>query len=228
MTTVTRETYQKSLASLREDVVAMGGLVVDRLEAAVESLTAADEALARSVIDGDDAVNETYLDLEDRCTDLFALQQPVAGDLRFVAASFKIITDLERVGDLATNLARYALAGERALSADVAVAEIGRLAVGLVEDAIDAYAADDAAACREIAVRDDEVDALCQRASERVVRDLIEREADGDDPWAVERLLDDVSRVLLTVRDLERVADHAVNVAARTLYAAENDPELIY
>ena len=206
----------------------MGGLVVDRLEAAVESLTAADEALARSVIDGDDPVNETYLDLEDRCTDLFALQQPVAGDLRFVAASFKIITDLERVGDLATNLARYALAGERALSTDVAVAEIGRLAVGLVEDAIDAYAAGGAAACREIAARDDEVDALCQRASERVVRDLIEREADGDDPWAVERLLDDVSRVLLTVRDLERVADHAVNVAARTLYAAENDPELIY
>ncbi|PSQ28849.1 phosphate transport system regulatory protein PhoU [Halobacteriales archaeon QS_9_68_17] len=225
---MTRETYQQSLASLREDVVAMGGLVVDRLEAAVESLTAADEALARSVIDGDDPVNETYLDLEDRCTDLFALQQPVAGDLRFVAASFKIITDLERVGDLATNLARYALAGERALSTDVAVAEIGRLAVGLVEDAIDAYAAGGAAACREIAARDDEVDALCQRASERVVRDLIEREADGDDPWAVERLLDDVSRVLLTVRDLERVADHAVNVAARTLYAAENDPELIY
>ena len=228
MTLVTRETYQKSLATLREDVVAMGDLVVDRLEAAVESLTAADEALARAVIDGDDAVNETYLDLEDRCTDLFALQQPVAGDLRFVAASFKVITDLERVGDLATNLARYSLAGDRDLSADAAITEIGRLAAGLVEDAIDAYATDDAAACREIAVRDDEVDALCQRASEGVVRDLIEREAGGDDAWAVERLLDDVSRVLLTVRDLERVADHAVNVAARTLYVVENDPELIY
>ena len=76
-----------------------------------------------------------------------------------------------------------------------------------------------------VADRDDELDASCQHASEAVVRELI---AGDPDRWEVERLLDDVSRVLLTVRDLERVGDHAVNIAARTLYATDGDPELIY
>jgi phosphate transport system protein len=93
--------------------------------------------------------------------------------------------------------------------------------------ALDAYADEDADACRAVAARDDELDTLCQNASERVVRELVEHEA-GEDAWALERTLDDVSRVLLTVRDLERVGDHAVNIAARTLYAVESDPELVY
>jgi len=109
----------------------------------------------------------------------------------------------------------------------VDVVDVGRDARELVADALDAYAAGDAAACREVAARDDDVDALCQAASERVVRDLIEREA-GEDPWRTEALMDDVSRLLLTIRDVERVADHGVNVAARTLYAVESDPELVY
>jgi len=90
-----------------------------------------------------------------------------------------------------------------------------------------AYRTDDAEVCRAIADHDDELDALCQRASERVVRDLIEREVDTGDSWAVEELMDDVSRLLLVVRDLERVGDHAVNIAARTLYMVDSDPELV-
>ena len=75
--------------------------------------------------------------------------------------------------------------------------------------------------------RDDDLDVLCQRASQRVARDLIEREVADGDSWAVERLLDDVSRLLLTIRDLERVGDHAVNIAARSLYMIESDPTLV-
>jgi phosphate transport system protein len=228
VTPVTRESYQESLDDLRADVTAMGDLVVDRLEDGLESLATGDEALARSVIDGDDEVNHTYLALEDDCIDLFALQQPVAGDLRFVAASFKILTDIERVGDLATNLGRYALADGGEWRTDVAVDEIGRDATELFERSVTAYANGDTAACRDIAARDDELDAHCQRANESVARDLIEREAGSTDPWEAERFLDDVSRLLLTIRDLERVGDHAVNVAGRTLYIAENDPTLIY
>jgi phosphate transport system protein len=224
---VPREDYQQSLVTLREDVCGMGDLVVTRLDASLTALTDGDDALARDVIEGDDEVNDRYLELEGECIDLLALQQPVAGDLRFVAASFKILTDLERVGDLATNFARYALAAREDRLAAVDVAGIAEEARALLVDAMDAYEAMDADACHDVAVRDDHVDALCQSASQRVVRDLIEREA-GDDAWDVESLLDDVSTVLLTVRDLERVADHAVNVAARTLYAAENDPERIY
>ncbi|GGK54908.1 phosphate signaling complex protein PhoU [Haloarcula sebkhae] len=225
---MSRESYQQQLDELRKDVVAMGELVVERLDAALTALRSADEDLAQSVINGDDEVNELYLALEADCIDLFALQQPVATDLRFVAASFKIITDLERVADLATNLAEYALSADRRLAPDVDVDTIGREATEMVERSIDAYRREAIEECRAIAADDDALDTLCQRASETVARDLIEREANGDDGWAVEQLLDDVSRLLLTVRDLERVGDHAVNIAARTLYMVETDSELIY
>ena len=228
MNAVTRESYQRSLDELRDEVIAMGDLVVERLGMGVESLATCDEALAREVIEGDEEVNQIYLALENQCIDLFALQQPVASDLRFITASFKIITDLERIGDLAANLGQYALIADCNLAPEVAVNEIGRDAMALVERSLEAYATADADACWEIAASDDNIDALCQRASETVARALIEREAGSDDPWAVEQLLDDVSRVLLTVRDLERIADHAVNIAARTLYMVENDPALIY
>ncbi|WP_311171496.1 phosphate signaling complex protein PhoU [Halobellus ordinarius] len=221
-----RESYQESLSDLRGDVLAMGELVLERLEVAVGGIGTG-EVPSFGIAAGDEEINDRYLDLERRCIDLIALQKPVAGDLRTVVASFKIITDLERVGDLAVNLVQYARSGHRPGELDVDFRDIGRDAVVLLERSLEAYASEDAAACREIARRDDEIDALCQRASDTVTRGLIEDETKTD-PWAVERLLDDVSRILLTIRDLERIADHAVNIAARTLYMVENDPELIY
>jgi len=224
---VTRDEYQQSLAALRTDVLAMGDLVADRLDRALAALSTVDESAARAVADADDAVDQRYLDLESECIQLLARQQPVASDLRFVASSFKIVTDLERVGDLAVNLAQYTLAADRKRFEEVDLSSIGDLARDMLDDAMTAYRTDDAALCRAIAERDDELDALCQRASERVVRDLIEHEVDEGDSWAVEELMDDVSRLLLVVRDLERVGDHAVNIAARTLYMAESDPSLV-
>jgi phosphate transport system protein len=220
-----RDRYQHSLDELRSDVLSMGETVTERLDESLEALERRDDALARAVIDGDAQVNETYLELEEQCVDLFALQQPVAGDLRFVTASFKIITELERIGDLAVNLANYALAARQTVTPDVEIDALGTAAHGLVERSLAAYETADAAACRAVAAADDEVDARCQHANEHVTRALIAR---TDDRWSVERLLDDVSRVLLTIRDLERVADHAVNIAARTLYMIESDPELLY
>jgi phosphate transport system protein len=228
VTAVTRESYQRSLNELRTDVRSMGDLVVERLEMGLESLSTRDERLARDVVEGDEEINETYLALEDRCIDLFALQQPVAGDLRFVTASFKIITDLERVGDLAANLGQYALAADHDVGRGVAVDEIGNDARDLLVRSLDAYETGDVDACWDIASRDDAIDTHCLQASETVARDLIERAADGGDPWTTEQVLDDVTRVLLTIRDLERVGDHAVNIAARTLYMVENDPSLVY
>jgi phosphate transport system protein len=103
---------------------------------------------------------------------------------------------------------------------------MGELTLEMIEDAVLAYDEEDTNACRELAERDDDVDHFAERASGIVVRDLIERELDTPDE--VERILQDVSRLLLTIRDLERVGDHAVNIAARTLYMVENDDELIY
>jgi phosphate transport system protein len=180
------------------------------------------------VIIGDDEINEIYLHLEKECTDLLALQQPVAGDLRFVTATFKILTDLERIADLATNLGRYTLQAERNRFPDVDIQMIGDTVVKMQADAMEAYASGNIEACREIARRDGVVDEMCEQATDSVVRDLLdtEREDTNSEP-DMEALMQDVSRLLLTVRDLERVGDHAVNVAARSLYMVENDPSLL-
>ncbi|NHN47272.1 phosphate signaling complex protein PhoU [Halostella sp. JP-L12] len=223
-----RQNYQDKLTELEEDVLYMSEVVLERLRMALDSLERKDEDMAWEVIDGDDEINRMYLGLEQDCIDLLALQQPVASDLRFIAATFKIITDLERVGDLATNIGEYTLQANQDVFPEVDVQEIGTVTLDMIEEAMDAYAREDTEQCREIAASDDDLDALCERASETVVRDLIERELETTDEEDVEELLQDVSRLLLTIRDLERVGDHAVNICARTLYMVENDDELIY
>ena len=224
-----RESYQDKLDDLREDVLYMSEVVLERLRLGLDALEQKDDELAREVIEGDHEINRMYLDLEQDCIDLLALQQPVASDLRFIAASFKIITDLERIADLATNLGDYSLEADQDVFPEVDIQAVADLTIEMVEAAMDGYANQDAATCYEISETDDEVDALCERASEAVVRDLIEREVTDDATEAeVEQLMGDVSRLLLTIRDLERVGDHAVNIAARTLYMVENDADLIY
>lgn len=224
-----RESYQEQLETMQGDVLYMSEVVIDRLRLALEAMEQKDEEAAHELIEGDDEINDLYLDLEQDCIDLLALQQPVAGDLRLIASSFKIITDLERVADLAVNLGEYTLESQQDMFPEVDINAIGDFTVEMLEDAMAAYEARDDEACYDIAERDDELDQLCERASQTVVRDLIETELDPEDPdERVEELMQDVSRMLLTVRDLERVGDHAVNIAARTLYMVENDEELIY
>jgi len=225
-----RTDYQSSLEDLRDDVLYMSEVVAERLRTGLDALERKDERLAQEVIDGDGEINDMYLELEGECVDLIALQQPVASDLRFIAASFKIITDLERIADLAVNLGGYTLDAERDLFPDVDMQRIGRATLDMLDDAMSAYADEDVDLCYEVADRDEEVDAMCEAASELVVRDLIEGDylGESEDDAETETLMQDVSRLLLTIRDLERVGDHAVNVAARTLYMVENDDELLY
>ncbi|WP_226480000.1 phosphate signaling complex protein PhoU [Natrinema amylolyticum] len=238
---MTRPGYRERLERLREAVVAMGDLVAERLADAITALFTDDRTLASEVIAGDDAVNDRYLDIEHECLDLLALYQPVAGDLRFVVAAFQIVTDLERVGDLATNLAGYTVDSTETAPTlpDVDFERIAALALEQLEGAIDAFVTDDAAACFAVAERDDELDDRCAIVMERIVQTLIDVRIDGNgrigrrpsrnasDDRPIEDVLTDVSRTFVIVRDLERVGDHAVNVAARTLYALESSEELL-
>lgn len=223
-----RDAFQDRLDELRAEVMEMADLVLERFDDALTSYETGDPELADEIIEGDHVINEWYLDLEKTCTDLLALQQPVAGDLRFIAASFKIVTDLERIADLATNIARYGrdLGDDRDL--DIELRELGNQAAEMVEDAMDAYATDDSSACHVVADRDDDLDAACEAAGQEIVRSLIEREDLGQDEDELQALIDDASVAFLTIRDLERVGDHAVNISARTLYMVENDDSLIY
>src|SRR6056297_3613847 len=131
-----RESYQELLESLREDVLYMSELVLDRLRLGLSAIEKKDEDTAWEVIDGDDEINQLYLDLEEDCIDLLALQQPVAGDLRLIASSFKIITDLERIADLAVNLGEYTLDAQYDMFPEVDINAIGDQTVEMVEDAM--------------------------------------------------------------------------------------------
>jgi phosphate transport system protein len=221
-----REAYQSTLADLRADVAALGRDAADQFRRAVDALDRDRVDLAREVLADEDAVDERALALESECVRLLALESPVASDLRLVAATFKLLADVRRVGDLATNLAGYAVDAERAVLPEVDLRSLGEYALTQFEDAVDAYATGDPAACRAVAERDDNLDAMVAAAGDAVVRDLVTADAVTTDA-DVERVLADVRRVVLTLRDVERVGDHAVNVAARTLYAIESDDSLV-
>ena len=222
-----RDAYQAELATLRDDVVEFGETVSGRLDDALDALETNDDDLATAVIDGDEEINERYLELESRCVDLFALQQPVASDLRLVTASFKIITELERIGDLATNLSACARSVEELHFSDTSLVDVGRLAREMLDDALDAYATDDPDIATAVFERDDELDGLCERVAEHVIRDLVETTTtfDGEE---MQGLLTEVNRLLLTLRDIERAGDHAVNIAARSFYMVTNETTLLY
>jgi len=221
-----RNSFQNRLDALSGQVAAMGDRALEQYNDAVSVLESGDETAAETIIDNDAALNDWYLDIESECIELLALQQPVASDLRFVASSFKIATDLERIGDLATNLAEYGAESGGELPADLDIQSIATGAGEMVEAALDAYAKADAQRARSIAAMDETLDAQCKDASETVVRGLLQREnAPGT---AIEPTLNTASSALLVIRDLERVGDHAVNICARTVYMVDHDDGLLY
>jgi len=219
-----RDTFEEALDALQTDVCALGADVTDRLERAVTAYEQRDSAMGRAVAEADGEINERYLALERECIDLLALQQPVASDLRVVAASFKILTDLERVGDLAANLGGYVEAMATDTIPSVPITDISEMALSQLDGALAAYETADPALCREVAAADTDLDQRCGAATDDLVRALVAGPPDDD----VAATLADTKRYLLTVRDLERVGDHAVNIAARTLYMVETDDALIY
>jgi phosphate transport system protein len=220
-----RRPIEDEIAALRAGVLDLGETVVTRLRRAVRALEDHDRSEGRYVLEHDHEVNDRYLELERDCINIFTLQQPVATDLRTVAASFKILTDLERVGDLAMNLGGYVTGMRREFVPRADLVNIGHIVADQLEDALAAYEESDPEACHAVADRDDEVDGLCERVADLLVRDLVERDPDEGE---MEGLLNEVFQVLLTLRELERVGDHAVNVAARTLYMVDSDDALLY
>ncbi|AGB36918.1 phosphate signaling complex protein PhoU [Natronococcus occultus] len=219
-----RESYQQELKKLRKGVIEMGELVHMQFDRSVTALADHDTELARQVIESEERINERYLKIERKCIDLLGLQQPVAGDLRFVAASFKISTELERIGDIAVKIAERTEAGLPAMDTDVDIPSMAQESATMVADAIDAFEEANTNACREIIARDDQIDQLANHASRQIFGETITLDTEAVNP---DEYHDDVLRLLLTVTDIEQVADHATNVAARTVYMATGDDSLL-
>jgi phosphate transport system protein len=202
--------FQDELETMQGRLLEMGGLAEERVRSAVQSLVARDESLILKVLRGDEPINQLHIEVDDRCFRLLALHQPMATDLRTIVAAVKINTDLERVGDLAVNIAeaaqRYAL--HPPVKKLVDIARMGELAQAMLRDALDAYVRRDTALAQRVLNQDDTLDTL----KTEVFRDLLTYML--RDPSTVEPALD----LILVSRHLERIGDHATNIAEDVIF----------
>lgn len=223
-----RKSYAEQLEELRQGVLNMGYLVHDRLNQALDAMIEVDEERADSIGSGDDEIDDTYVEIEGKCSDLLALQQPVASDLRLITASFKIITDLERIGDKVVNLTDYTkLFSDDRIMDEEDIRELGEFAGEMLEDSLQYYENHELEKARQLVERDDKMDNMCEVSTNKILGHLIEKESKTLTTEEATQLGQQVSTELLTIRDLERVADHATNIAARTIYLISSTRELI-
>ncbi|MBL8800845.1 MAG: phosphate signaling complex protein PhoU [Planctomycetes bacterium] len=206
---------QHDLDRLKKEILAMGALVEEAINRAIASLTQRDAALARQVLEGDDAIDRKEVEVEDLCLKILALHQPVAGDLRYIIAVLKVNNDLERMGDLAQNIAERVtfLAVNEPVPVHLDFTLMVELVRRMVGESLDALVNQDPVLARRVCVQDDEVDRL-QKQMFETLQSVMMR-----DPKAVERAV----QVLSVSRHLERIADSATNIAEDIVFMVEGD-----
>lgn len=202
--------FQEDLDALKERLLAMGGLAEERVRESVRALMDRDQAAIEAVLTGDEPINALHIEVDDRCFKLLALHQPMAADLRAIVAAVKINTDLERVGDLAVNIAE---AGKRYLRHApvkplIDIPRMGELAQQMLRDALDAFVRRDIELAEAVIAADDTLDAL----KTQIFRELLTYMLQAPD--TIEPALD----LILISRHLERIGDHATNVAEDVIF----------
>ena len=202
-----RAQYDADLAALKTAVAEMGGCAADAVEAALEALCTADADAAAAVIKGDGRINSMQRDIEHRCMTLLLRQQPVAGDLRRISTAMKTVTDIERIGDHAADIAEIIphLAASRK-AGDPAVSDairMGQKAHKMLLDALAALTGEDEPAAQKVIAADDEVDYDFNAIKRTLAAEI------AADPAKVDAALD----LLMVIKYLERIGDHAVNLA---------------
>lgn len=202
--------FQEELERLKARLLEMGGLAEERVVTAVRALVERDAALAEPVLTGDAPLNQLHIDIDSRAFKLLALHQPMAVDLRAIVAALKINTDLERVGDLAVNIAE---AGRRCLRHPpvkqlIDIPRMADLAEGMLRDALDAFVRRDTALAQAVLTRDDQLDALKNQVFRELLTYMLA------DPRTIEPSLE----LILISRHLERIGDHATNVAEEVIF----------
>ena len=206
---------QRDIEQLKSRLLSYGARVEEALDNAVEAVRRRDVQLAGAVVAGDDELDLQEIEIEEDCLKILALYQPVAADLRFVVGVLKMNNELERIGDLATNIAKRAreLAGEPELSTPVDYAEMADLALSMVKRGLDALVTGDAALARKVLGDDDQLDAM-RAASQANILEQIRK-----NPQRVESLM----ALGGVYRHLERIGDMATNVCEDVIYMIEGD-----
>jgi phosphate transport system protein len=202
--------FDDELTELKEKLLEMGGMVERSIRTSVKALVERKTELARQVIKSEDAINMLEIEIEELSLKLLALHQPQAGDLRFITSVMKINNDLERMGDLAVNIADRTidLLKLPLLKPLIDMPRLAEIAQGMLKDSLDAFVNNDPALAKSVCERDDEVDNLNNQIFSELLDYMLK------DRRAVERAVD----LLLIGRNLERVADQATNICEDVIY----------
>jgi len=205
-----RRHFAEELDQLKHRLLTMGGLAEERVRLAVRGLVERDSSLLEQVIAGDVEVNRYHLEIDDRCFKLLALFQPMAGDLRTIVSAVKINSDLERVGDLAVNIAEAAqrYQSHAPVKPLMDIPRMADLAQTMLHEALDAFVSHDLACARRVLDRDDQLDDLKNQVFRELLTYMI------GEPRTVEPGID----LILVSRHLERVGDHATNIAEDVIF----------
>jgi len=206
---VTRH-FQEELEQLKTRLLEMGGLAEENVRLAVQGLVDREGSVIEHVLVGDEPVNRLHIEIDSRCFKLFALHQPMAADLRTIVAAVKINTDLERVGDLAVNIAqaaqRYATHPPVKKLIDIPV--MAEIAQNMLRDSLDAFVRHDLDLAQHVLNEDDRLDALKTQIFRELLTYMLQDQA------TIEPALD----LILVSRHLERIGDHATNIAEDVIF----------
>lgn len=207
---MSRENFTQKILDIKHKVLSMGALVENIIDTAMTALKAQNLDLARKVCEMDDEIDQLDLEIEKECIMLLALQQPLAKDLRTIASVLKIITDLERMGDNAVNIARDTLeiGKEPIIKPLVDIPRMADIAQEMLKMSLDAFVNEDIALAEKAAGRDEEVDRLYEIVINDIINIITEKK----------ELTKQGTKLMFLGRYLERIADHSTNICERTIY----------
>lgn len=202
--------FDVELKELKKKILEMDGMVEAAIDYSIKALVDRDEKLILEVTKKEEGINKIHLDIDDICLKLLALHQPMAADLRFIAAALRINSELERIGDMAVNItdATRELLNEPPLKPLIDIPKMSNLSRQMTKDALDAFINRDIELAKNVILRDDEVDDL----KDQLFRELLTYMM--SDPKAIKRALE----LILVSRHLERIGDHATNIAEDVVF----------
>jgi phosphate transport system protein len=214
---MTRTVLDRQLAEIQEDMLVLAGMVESAIERGIQALRKRDAELAREIIADDIKINRKRYETEEKCLELIATQQPLAGDLRTIVAVLYMIVDLERMGDHAEGIAKIALmlADEPPLKPYIDIPRMAQIATRMLMGSLEAFKHRDAARARAICNEDDEVDALYDQVQRELLTFMLQ------DPKTIQR----ATYLTWVAHNLERIADRVTYVCERVVYLVEGKIE---
>ena len=215
----TRAAFHKKLREIQDDILAMGSMVSKAILRSIEALKNRDMELAHQIIADDKKINQKRFEIEEKCVELIATQQPMASDLRIILAVLNIISEVERIGDYAEGIAKIAIliGNEPPLKPLIDIPRMADQTVEMLRRSLDAFVNRDAAAARKISAEDDDIDHLY----DQVFRELLTFMA--EDPKTITR----ATRLIWVAHNLERSADRVTNICERVVYVVTGKMEEI-